>query len=90
MLYGNKVDCVIFLINIIEILQHLILNLLKNIVRQEYVRCSIYVDLHPGQRYEVSAKTISENTSSNIISKSFALQPAFDMETFGLQLSVSE
>ncbi|KAL3994459.1 Fibronectin type III domain family protein [Acanthocheilonema viteae] len=53
-------------------------------------QCSIYVDLHPGQRYEVSAKTISENASSNIISKSFALQPAFDMETFGLQLSVSE
>ncbi|CAG9537179.1 unnamed protein product [Cercopithifilaria johnstoni] len=51
-------------------------------------QCSIYVDLHPGQRYEVSAKTISENASSNIISKSFALQPAFDMETFGLQLLV--
>uniref|UniRef100_A0A0R3RM73 Fibronectin type-III domain-containing protein n=1 Tax=Elaeophora elaphi TaxID=1147741 RepID=A0A0R3RM73_9BILA len=53
-------------------------------------QCSIYVDLHPGQRYEVSAKTISENASSNVISKSFALQPAFDMETFGLQLSVSD
>ncbi|EFO17948.2 hypothetical protein LOAG_10550 [Loa loa] len=53
-------------------------------------QCSIYVDLHPGQRYEVSAKTISENTSSNVISKSFALQPAFDMETFGLQLSESD
>uniref|UniRef100_A0A1I8EDX7 protein-tyrosine-phosphatase n=1 Tax=Wuchereria bancrofti TaxID=6293 RepID=A0A1I8EDX7_WUCBA len=52
--------------------------------------CSIYVDLYPGQRYEVSAKTISENASSNIISKSFALQPAFDMETFGLQLSESD
>uniref|UniRef100_A0A915PW08 Fibronectin type-III domain-containing protein n=1 Tax=Setaria digitata TaxID=48799 RepID=A0A915PW08_9BILA len=53
-------------------------------------QCSIYVDLHPGQRYEVSAKTISKNTSSNIISKSFALQPAFDMKTFGLQLSESD
>ncbi|EJW71098.1 hypothetical protein WUBG_17993 [Wuchereria bancrofti] len=52
--------------------------------------CSIYVDLYPGQRYEVSAKTISENASSNIISKSFALQPAFDMETFGLQLLVMD
>uniref|UniRef100_A0A8R1XN36 Fibronectin type-III domain-containing protein n=1 Tax=Onchocerca volvulus TaxID=6282 RepID=A0A8R1XN36_ONCVO len=53
-------------------------------------QCSIHVDLHPGQRYEVSAKTISENTSSNVISKSFALQPAFDMKTFGLQLSESD
>lgn len=68
-----------------------ILNLLKILLKKELMlRCSIYVDLHPGQRYEVSAKTISENASSNIISKSFALQPAFDMETFGLQLSVSE
>ncbi|VDM97045.1 unnamed protein product [Thelazia callipaeda] len=50
-------------------------------------QCSLYVDLRPGRRYEVSAKTISENTSSNIISKSFALQPAFDMKSFGLQLS---
>ncbi|MCP9261710.1 Tyrosine-protein phosphatase 10D [Dirofilaria immitis] len=28
-------------------------------------QCSIYMDLHPGQRYEVFAKTISENASSN-------------------------
>ncbi|KAM3719393.1 Receptor-type tyrosine-protein phosphatase dep-1 [Dirofilaria immitis] len=49
-------------------------------------QCSIYMDLHPGQRYEVFAKTISENASSNVISKNFALQPAFDMETFGLKL----
>ncbi|KHN72371.1 Tyrosine-protein phosphatase 10D [Toxocara canis] len=49
-------------------------------------KCSLFIDLHPGRRYEISAVTTSGGATSNKLSKSFALQPAFDMKAFGLSL----
>uniref|UniRef100_A0A915ASM2 protein-tyrosine-phosphatase n=1 Tax=Parascaris univalens TaxID=6257 RepID=A0A915ASM2_PARUN len=49
-------------------------------------RCSLFVDLQPGRRYEVSAVTVSDGAASNKLAKGFALQPAFDMKAFGLSL----
>uniref|UniRef100_F1KQ32 Tyrosine-protein phosphatase 10D n=1 Tax=Ascaris suum TaxID=6253 RepID=F1KQ32_ASCSU len=49
-------------------------------------RCSLFVDLQPGRRYEISAVTISDGAASNKLAKGFALQPAFDMKAFGLNL----
>uniref|UniRef100_A0A158Q3K5 Protein-tyrosine-phosphatase n=1 Tax=Dracunculus medinensis TaxID=318479 RepID=A0A158Q3K5_DRAME len=53
-------------------------------------RCFAYVNLWPGRRYEISAKTMSKGVYSNKVSKSLALEPAFDMNAFGLHLSESD
>ncbi|KAI1720266.1 protein-tyrosine phosphatase domain-containing protein [Ditylenchus destructor] len=53
------------------------------------VRCTVYMDLIPGVRYEVSAATISGSKSSTKVFRSLALEPGFDFKAFGLSIQES-
>lgn len=53
----------------------------------EKVRCISFMQLSPGQRYEISAATQSGQSVGTKIFRSLAVDPGFNMKSFGLILA---